>query len=528
LAAGYLSAQTTPEQPTFRTGANAVVVDLIVTDKQGRPVHDLKPQDFTVLEDGKPQAILTFRERRADAPPLPAQNIAAHLLPNEYTNLVERAEPGALTVILFDALNTDQQNLAYARSQLVSFLKKLPRGRRVALYTLGSRLRMAQGFTDSTDQLIAAADQLSTQRNPMYSNNRELSADRAEIREMNIKVPQALRAILNSVDDNHAVQLNVRAQTTLDALTQLARAVAIVPGRKNLIWLSGGFPFDIRMNSDRLQKVNALLATNRIAVYPVDIRGVVPMNADGQTRGSEFSTTEAYETAAGLSDENMALVQTMKNAAEMTGGHAFLGNNDIEQAIASGMETGSNYYDLSYRPTNLDWNGRFRKIAITTSRSGLKLLYRSGYYAVRQPHSAKETRDQAATLAMQPEAPPSTQLIMKARVVPPSEPGQPVVVDMLIDGHALVFTANDQQQKVPEVQFMGVAWDEHGKAAATFSDTLDRPLSPSELQTLLRTGLQLHRSMSLKPGRYQLRLGVMDRLADRIGTLDVPLEIKGQ
>jgi VWFA-related protein len=100
LAAGYLSAQTTPEQPTFRTGANAVVVDLIVTDKQGRPVHDLKPQDFTVLEDGKPQAIVSFRERRADAPPLPAQNIAAHLLPNEYTNLVERAEPGALTVIL--------------------------------------------------------------------------------------------------------------------------------------------------------------------------------------------------------------------------------------------------------------------------------------------------------------------------------------------------------------------------------------------------------------------------------------------
>jgi len=529
MAGANAQAPGAPEEPTFHTGTNAVIVDLVVTDKDGHPVHGLKPQDITVLEDGKPQSIVAFHEQRADlADKSPTQDVSAHLLPNEYTNYVVRTDTGALTVVLFDTLNTDQQNAAYARSQLLTFLKKLPHGRPVALYTLGTRLRMAQGFTESSDQLIAAAEQLSSPKNPMYSNNRELSANLGQVREMGIKVPQALRNLLQSVDENHSFQLDVRAQTTMDALAQLARAVAAVPGRKNLIWLSGGFPFDIQRTSDRTQKVAALLAANRIAVYPVDIRGVVSMSAEGGTRDSEFSVTEAYETAAGLNDENRLLVQTMQNAADLTGGHAYIGNNDIEHAIAGGMETGSNYYDLAYRPTNLVWNGKFRKITVSTSRPHLKLLYRSGYYAVRQPRASSEARDQAATLAMQPEAPPSTQLIMKSRVVPPKDGSQPAAIDILVDLHGLVLTTDERQQKVPDVQFMGVAWDEHGRAAATFSETVHRPLSAAELQSFLRTGLQIHRELALKPGTYQLRLGVMDRTADRIGTLDVPLVIKGR
>ena len=170
---GPAGSKATSQQPApvFKASSRLVVVDVVVSNGNGDPVHDLKQQDFTVLEDGKPQTIVGFDEQRPDAkakaaPPnldLPA---------NVYTNYTTRTEPGALTVLLFDQLNTDRPNLAYAKNEMLRFLKKLPPGKKVALYTLGSQLRMVQGFTEDSDQLIAAAQQISTKPNPVYTNNK--------------------------------------------------------------------------------------------------------------------------------------------------------------------------------------------------------------------------------------------------------------------------------------------------------------------------------------------------------------------
>ena len=221
--------------------------------------------------------------------------------PGVYTNYVTRTDPGALTVLLFDALNTDRQHLVYARSEMLSFLKKLPPGKKVALYTLGSQLRMAQGFTGDSDQLIAAAEQISTTPNPAYTNTRELSATIGELTEAGAaRVPRAYRSLVRFLAENYESKADLRSRDTLEALTQLARALAVLPGRKNLIWISGGFPFDTS-NAPQLQKVATLLAANRIAVYPVDVRGVVTMAADGSTRDSEIfsNRTQSYETHFG-------------------------------------------------------------------------------------------------------------------------------------------------------------------------------------------------------------------------------------
>ena len=86
------------------------------------------------------------------------------------------------------------------------------------------------------------------------------------------------------------------------------------------------------------------------------------------------------------------------------------------------METGSSYYTLAYRPSNNNWNGNFRKITVKAARPKVKALYRNGYYAVLDPFSTREDPNSVAGFAMQREVPLSTQLIMKARVVPPEEP----------------------------------------------------------------------------------------------------------
>jgi VWFA-related protein len=520
--------EQSPPSQVFRADTRLVVVDVVITDNAGHVVHGLKMQDFAVLEDGKPQNIVGFDERRPEnspksTPPPP------NLLKDEYTNYALRSDTGALTVLLLDTLNSSRTDLAQARNDMVSFLKRLPRGKRVALYTLGSQLCMVQGFTDDTDTLIAAAEQLSTRSHSVYTNNREMSATIGEVRESGLlKAPRAFIAMEQFLGDDYQGKLEMRSQDTLDALTQLARALAVAPGRKNLIWISGGFPFDSLTNADRLQRVSSLLAATRIAVYPVDVRGILSMQPDGQTRDSEISRTQAYETSAELDEENRTLAETMQNVAQITGGHAYIGRNDLDHAIADAMETGSSYYTLAYRPSNNNWNGNFRKITVKTARPKVKALYRNGYYAVVDSLSTKEDSNWVAGFAMQREVPLSTQLIMKARVVPPDEPGKPVAIDMLLDAHDLVYTPTEDKQRRPEIQFIAVAWDNSGKKCGSFSETFSPTLSPEQLQKLLRSGMQFHQPMTLPPGSYQLRLGVMDRLAGRVGTIDVPLVIEAK
>jgi VWFA-related protein len=115
--------------PTFKANSRLVLVDVVVSNGNGEAVHDLKQQDFTVLEDGKPQTLVSFDEQRPDAK---ATGAPAPLdLPKDvYTNYTTRTEAGALTVLLFDLLNTDRPDLAYAKTEMLSFLKKLPPGKR--------------------------------------------------------------------------------------------------------------------------------------------------------------------------------------------------------------------------------------------------------------------------------------------------------------------------------------------------------------------------------------------------------------
>ncbi len=516
--------------PTFKSNSRLVLVDVVVSNGNGEAVHDLKQQDFTVLEDGKPQTIVGFDEQRPDAK---ATEVPAPLnLPKDvYSNYEVRTEAGALTVLLFDLMNTDRQHLVYAKNEMLHFLKRLPPGKKVALFTLGSQLRMVQGFTEDSDQLIAVAQQISTKPNPAYTNRQELSGTIGELKESGLlHSPTAFRSLVQFLGEDYEGKLELRSQDTLDALTQMARALAVLPGRKNLIWISGGFPFDTKSNAPQLQKVASLLAANRIAVYPVDVRGVVMMTATGATRDSEIFApvqTQSYETLSGQYGENISIVETLKNMAELTGGRAYINRNDLDSAIADGVRTGASYYSLAYRPVNQNWDGKFRKIAVKAAPN-LKLLYRSGYYALLDPLGSKEDPDRMISLAMQPNVPVSTQLIMKARVALPQEPGQATAIEMFIDAHDLTFTEGTEKQKTPLVQFVAVAYDGSGKQSNSFSLGFHPTLAPAQMEALLRSGLGLHRELLLKPGSYQLRLGVMDRLSGRIGTLDVPLTIEAK
>src|SRR6266568_4273314 len=142
--------------PTFHATSRLVLVDVVVTGKHAEFVRGLKPGDFTLLEDGKPQPISAFNAHVAsDAAQRPISQI--HLPPHQYTNFAAPAPDHPITIVLLDMLNTEFMDRTYGRRQMLKFLSSMPSGQPVALFALGSKLQMLQGFTQSSDALVAAA-----------------------------------------------------------------------------------------------------------------------------------------------------------------------------------------------------------------------------------------------------------------------------------------------------------------------------------------------------------------------------------
>ena len=114
----------------------------------------------------------------------------------------------------------------------------------------------------------------------------------------------------------------------------------------------------------------------------------------------------------------------------------------------------------------------------------------------------------------------------QARVVPPDTPDKAVQVDFLVDMHDLAFLQSADHRDQPDIMFVSAAWNSEGKPQGNVVGNYQQILRPAELQVLMKTGLRLQQQLPLKPGSYQLKLGIVDRLSGKIGTIDVPLAIK--
>jgi VWFA-related protein len=255
------AAEGAQTNPVFRATTRLVQVDVVVTDKQGRPIAGLKQSDFTVLQDGKPQKVHVF-EPHTGTPVEPNASATAastpKLPPNTYSNHPDSSTSDSWTIVLFDLLNTPTVNQEYARSQLMKMLQTAPMGKPVALYMLTNRLVMVQGFTDESDKLLKAAATMmpgtshvlttEAQRQHEEGLTSYIAAEATESAPSspdNAMLAQMTQGKMQQLRDMESFQIGDRAAYTLAAFESLSRAVSGYPGRKNLIWLSSAFPIQI-------------------------------------------------------------------------------------------------------------------------------------------------------------------------------------------------------------------------------------------------------------------------------------------
>ncbi|MFZ0321382.1 MAG: VWA domain-containing protein [Candidatus Sulfotelmatobacter sp.] len=572
-------------QPVIRATARLVLLDVVVTDHNHAFVPGLKASDFTVLENGKPQSLSGYAIHMAPSEPKAALSLP-QLPPHQYTNFpfTSQTPGGPVTIVLLDMLNTSGLNQQYARKQMIQFLKTLPPDRPVALFTLTSELRLVQGFSGDSTALMKAASEVLT-NSPLLTSpeaqtqQEEISARTLEVMNgpsnlgptgepepvggfMQSSIPSIGHAIRDALNSQDSFQKAERMSLTIHALDVLARSVAGYSGRKNLLWLSAEFPVafgpsltpysqvgnsldrstpydtnnqahELKYDTPPIEQTAALLTASQMAVYPIDVGGV-----SNPGTGIDISTSTSNLSNFDLSSEaqNATLRQTttawdaheaMSDIARQTGGHAFYGTNDVKDAMTHAIDEGSSYYTLAYVPANHDWNGQYRKLEVKLAHPGAQLTYRRGYYSLRE---GQYNGDRAAAMlanAMKLSVPEYTMLLMKVQVLPPDAQRKTVSIDYAVDAHDIAFADGPDQRKLATLDFVATAWSKDLKLIAHQSDTMNATVRPEPFQRIMTSGIPFHQELDLKPGVYTLRIGVLDRSNQKMGTVDVPLTVPG-
>ncbi len=457
---------------TVRSRVNLVLVDVVVTDRNGQPVTGLSQDDFEVLERtaivgrGQKQRILSFEEHRgrpaagASMPQLP---------PHVYTNEPPVPVADAVNVLLLDALNTPLGDQSNVRREMIEYLKEIEPGPRLAIFTLSSDLRIVQGFTSDPHVLLAALNNKKWGGGPQPSalrSSAEGSLEQrglqqmAEVQEMannsapaagasggpgssgNDSISSAMAALQRFQTSMNETVTASRTFTTLDALRQLARYLSGYPGRKNVIWFAGSFPLELlplgdglRSEGDRsfdgpTKSVLSMLASAQVALYPVSTLGADPNSlydvatvsarAGGSVTNQGPNVEGQRQSLRADSIYRAANSSAMDGLAMNTGGRAFYGSNGFIDAINNAVRTGSYYYRLSYSPEDKTMLGNYRRIEVKLHKGHYKLFYRRGYFEEGKPKSddaATSTADYLQPMMIRG-LPESTQIVYRLRVSP--------------------------------------------------------------------------------------------------------------
>lgn len=519
-----LLSSTSPSQQSgsmFHAQTDLVLVNVTVRDKKGNFVRNLKPEDFTVFEDNKPQKIASFDIENTDA--VVAQDVAqVNSQADRTANSAGATSLGAenefkdrrLMVLFFDLSAMEPEEIDRAVTSAVHYVDTQMRpADLVAIVSLGSSLLVNQDFTWDRELLKTELLAFSSGSGQGFEEGSNGSTE---------GTPDSAQPF--TADDTEYNIFNTDRR--LEELRSVAERLSHVQQKKSLIYFSSGMDrTGIENQSELRAATNAAVRAN-LAIYTMDMRGLEAIVAGGVAQNASLRGVSAYSGKSMMNalNSNFTTQETLVTLASDTGGRAFLDSNDFSKVFKSVQDDSSTYYMLGYRSSNPAQDGRYRRIIVRVNVPEVKVDYRHGYYAPADyQHSRQEDKERQLEEQLASEL-PATDLpsYLGAAFFRLGANKFSVSISLVVPGSEIPFTRSSDRDKAT-LDVIGMLSDKDRRPVSTIRDTVKLVVETSD--NVKKKNVQYDTALVLTSGRYHLKFVVRENQTGRMGSFETDLDV---
>ncbi len=531
LLAPSLHAQQTDPPPqgsaaqpyVLRVDSNIVLTNVIVRDKKtGAVIKDLKPTDFTILENNKPQKISSFDFQSVDQAAILAEKgtvsgkaTIAQLLNRDLAAAPKDLRDHRLMVFFFDLSSMQPEDIDRAVQSATDFVnKQMQPADLVALVSLDTGLTMDQDFTANKPAILKALTKYTgTDSSGIAAGGTSGSTDATADDGSSFAADDSEYAALNTDKELYAIQ-------------QIAKSLERVDSRKSMLYFSGGLTRQgIENQASMRAATNAAVKAN-MAIYSVDTRGLEALPPVGNASTGSLRGTAAYSGASMQSNlqSNFSSQETLGTLASDTGGKFFSDSNDFAPAFQQIQHDTEAYYILGFRSSNPARDGSFRHLTVRLNRPDAKLEYRPGYYAPADfQHSKTEDREAQLNDQLRSDLPATdVSVYLQALYFRQDDNRFFVPISLIVPGSQIPFLKNGDRDKA-NLDILGQVKNAQGIAVGNIRDTVKLALDAS--QQVKSRNIQYSTGFTLAPGRYHLKFVVRENQTGLMGSFETDLNV---
>jgi VWFA-related protein len=525
------SSKQTPA-PVLRATSDLVRIDVEVTDKSGKAIKGLRPEQFVVTDDGKPQQIATFSYEdieQVETAGTPDAKPIVVPVDNEGPNTPSAAAASdllrdrRLIVLFFDLSSMQSDDLIRAHDAGEKFVKEqMTKADVVAVVAFSSNLTVLANFTNDHALLEKAIAQITSNSTTDLSNPLYAAAENGEY---------DVQEYTGAAFTPDETEFNVfNTDQKLAAVEGLANVLGGIPGRKALVEFTGGITQTGEENRTQLRAATDAANRADVSIYSLDARGLFAAPPGGDTT-TNAATGNSMFTGASVfhqTDQREDSRDTLATLSTDTGGKAFFDLGDLSDAFPKIQQDNGGYYLIGYNlGADVKRDGRWRTIHVKVNVPGAHIRYRDGYYAPRDfQHLQKEDRDQQLADAVNSDNP---------------------VVELPVAVETGMFRLSSEQTYVPiaaKISASALEWAEKhghrqaqfdfavdvralpsGRAVAQLRDTTQVNLDPQRFAEINKKNLLYQGGVVLAPGNYHLKFVARENESGKIGTFEQNLSV---
>ena len=507
---------------TLNVRSEMVLTNVVVRDKKtGEIIKNLKASDFTILENNKPQQIVSFDYQNVndaavlhEATTVTGKQTIAQMLDNSIASDAKLLRDHRLIVMFFDISSMQPEDIDRAVEAATNYINKtMQPADLVALVSLSTSLSLDHDFTADKPALLKAVARYagtdSSAQAPGGTGTTEGTADDAST---------------YAADDSEYNSLNTDRE--LLAIQSIAKSLERVDQRKSMLYFSGGITRNGIENQAALRSATNAAVRANMSIYSVDSRGLEALPPVGNASKGSLRGVSAYNGGAMQSqlNSNFGSQETLGTLSSDTGGKAFFDSNDFAPAFQQIQKDTEAYYILGFRSSNTARDGSYRHLTVKLNLPNAKIDYRPGYYAPADfQHAKTEDRELALTEQLRSDLPATdVALYLQALYFRLNENSFFVPVSLIVPGSQIPFQNSGNRDKAT-IDIVGQVKNAQGIPVGNVRETVKLALDAA--QQVQRKNIQYSTGFTLAPGKYHLKFVVRENQTGNMGSFETDLQV---